>query len=42
MGFGQAMIVVFGWTGLGLLLALVGLEVRDPLSRQARRLSRPR
>jgi hypothetical protein len=30
MGFGQAMIVVFGWTGLGLLLALVGLEVRDP------------
>jgi hypothetical protein len=30
MGFGQAMAVVLAWTGLGLVLALVGLEVRDP------------
>ena len=30
MGFGQALLVVFGWTGLGLLLALLGLEIRDP------------
>lgn len=30
MGFGQAMAVVLAWTGLGLVLALIGLEVRDP------------
>lgn len=30
MGFGQAMAVVFAWAGLGLVLALIGLEVRDP------------
>lgn len=30
MGFGQAMLVVLAWTGLGLFLALVGLQVRDP------------
>jgi hypothetical protein len=30
MGFGQAIAVVLGWTALGLFLALVGLEVRDP------------
>lgn len=30
MGFGQAMAVVAGWTVLGLFLALIGLEVRDP------------
>lgn len=30
IGFGQALVVVVGWSGLGLFLALVGLEVRDP------------
>ena len=30
MGFAQAMVVVFAWTGLGLFLALIGLQVRDP------------
>jgi len=30
MGFGQALVVTVGWAGLGLFLALVGLEVRDP------------
>jgi hypothetical protein len=30
IGFGQALVVVVGWAGLGLFLALVGLEVRDP------------
>lgn len=30
MGFGQAMAIVLGWTAFGLMLALIGLEVRDP------------
>ncbi|MDX1448205.1 MAG: hypothetical protein R3246_03995, partial [Acidimicrobiia bacterium] len=30
MGFGQALFVIAGWTMLGLLLGIVGLEVRDP------------
>jgi hypothetical protein len=30
MGFGQAMAIVLGWAAFGLMLALIGLEVRDP------------
>jgi len=30
MGFTQALLVVIGWATLGLLLAVVGIEVRDP------------
>lgn len=30
MGFGQALVVIAGWTALGLVLGVIGLEVRDP------------
>ncbi|MEX2280837.1 MAG: hypothetical protein WEA76_12225 [Acidimicrobiia bacterium] len=30
MGFGQALVVIAGWTMAGLVLGIVGLEVRDP------------
>lgn len=30
MGFGQALLVVLGWAALGLFLAVIGIEARDP------------
>jgi hypothetical protein len=30
MGFGQAVVVIVGWAAFGLVLAVVGLEARDP------------
>ena len=30
MGFGQALTMIAGWTALGLVLGVIGLEVRDP------------
>ncbi|MFP5332629.1 MAG: hypothetical protein ACLGHX_09775 [Acidimicrobiia bacterium] len=30
MGFGQAVVVIAGWAALGMVMGVIGLEVRDP------------